>query len=303
MPTWLESTFGTGSPSANPYGQFLQYQNDYWQSPMGLREQDAYDQTTRLNRKELLAKLKAERDRIAIAQGEAKANQWYQQQQVKLAQQTHALRVSEVTGYHEGNPTLQRETSQADVALRAGQLGASLRGPRDWATYLRTSNDVANSPASSFVNATPGGMGQNNVNTRRMTLSDVLGDFGMGNGGSMVGQSGAAGGGTAPGAPAPNTAGLTGGPNPNGTYQPTQPGQQAQGGNALGLGLNPGDEQTLRGYFGSPNSAPVAFWESKTDDQKDYLRGLMDEWGYSPSTFEQGYGRTRPRQGNVFESY
>lgn len=308
MPTWLENTFGTVGPSANPYRQYQQWRNEYWASPEGLREMDAYEQTTRLNRRELLARLKAERDRIAIAKGEAEANQWYQRAQVKLAQQTHALRVSEVTGYHNGAPTLQRETSQADVALRAGQLGASLRGPRDWATYLRTSNDVAGSPASSFVNATPGGLGQNNVNTRRMTLKDVLGDFGMGNGGGMVGQSGAMGGGAAtgtmPGAPAPNSAGLTGGPNPNGTYQPVQQpvGQMPGGASALGLGLNPGEEQQLRQRFSSPNSAPMGWWESKSSDQRDYLRGLMDEWGYSPTTFEEQYANSRPRQGNALEA-
>ena len=106
--------------------EYLAWLDQYWASPTGQREQDAYDQTQQLNRKQVLEGLKAERDRIAIARGTMEANRWYQQQQVKLAQAEHELNVrkqvqaemefaTDATGMYEGSPTWQRQQDEAGL--------------------------------------------------------------------------------------------------------------------------------------------------------------------------------------------
>lgn len=80
-------------------------------------------QTIALNVKQALAAMANERDRIAIAQGQAKANEWYQQQQVQLARDAHqlaiqtqnqnyALAAGGLTGTFGGQPTLAAQQQQ-----------------------------------------------------------------------------------------------------------------------------------------------------------------------------------------------
>lgn len=256
----------------------LDQANALWQSPMGQAAQRGLDQTAKFNKKMALDAAKAERDRIKILKGQAAADKWYKEQQIRILEMDHALRARQVeaeqTGYWGGAPTLAREQQAANVALQAGQLGASLRGPRNWATYLRTAYDTANSPVSSFVSSVPGGLGQGaSEGTRRLTLTDVLNDFGVGQGRSADGTPGTS---------------LT-------AYSPN-------GVTAADLGLGGQDEMTLRNYFNSPNQAPVTWWSSKSEDQREYLRGLMEEWGFSPSTVESRLYSTRPSQGSAFSA-
>lgn len=277
--------------------QEMEYQGYMMNSPLGQAAQRAHDKTVRFNKKIELDKAKAERDRIKILKGEAAADKWYKEQQIKILQMDHELKArtaeaeatgywggnptlarqqmeANTTGYYNGNPTLAREQQAASLALQAGQLGASLRGPRNWATYLRTAYDTANSPVSSFVSSVPGGLGQGaSQDTRRLTLTDVLNDYGVGSGRSAEGTPG-----TSMTAYSPN--GVT----------------------AADLGLGGSDETTLRNYFNSPNQAPVGWWESKSEDQRQYLRGLAEEWGFSPDTIEQRYRNTRPNQGSAFSA-
>lgn len=306
-PTFLEQTFGTTGPSApSPYQQLLNYQQQYWASPMGIAERDAYDQTNRLNRRQVLAQMQAQRDQIALQRGSAEANRWYQQQQIKLAQQQHELSVQQLqqqgrqfdvtatgyldgnptltrqqfeagtTGYYGGNPTLAREQAAANIALQAAQLGASLQRPDDWARYLRLTHEVNGSPAWALARQ-PGGLGQTDAGqTRRATLSSVLGNFN------------APGGALPPPGAAPTS----------GADAPLTGAGGSQGPTNAALGLSDADAAALRGYFASPGSAPGGWWESKDEDQRGYLRGLMSEWGFSPTTVISAYGNTRTRQGD-----
>lgn len=304
MPTFLEQTFGGGSPSPSPYQQLLNYQQQYWASPMGLAERDAYDQTNSLNRQQVLAQMQAQRDQIALQRGTVEADRWYRGEQLKLARQQHELAVQQLqqqgrqfdvtatgyldgsptltrqqfeagtTGYYGGNPTLAREQAAANIALQAAQLGASLRGPRNWGAYLEAANNVAGSPVSALVRSTPGGLGMaaDQGRQQRQTLSGVLGDFGVNGGGNVP--TGAA---PASGAGAPLSGGAT---NAN-------------------LGLSDADAASLRNTFRNPHQAAGGWLESKTRSQREYLAGLADQWGEDWDTVEDRYMNSRTRQGHA----
>ena len=271
MVSWLEDVFGqsgTAYPSAT---SAVDQANALWQSPMGQAAEEARRETAQFNKDIELRKAKAERDRIKILKGEAAADKWYKEKQIEILRMDHELKArvaeAEATGYWGGNPTLQRENLAAQTALQAGQLGASLRGPRNWAFYLEQAYNTKNSPAASLVGSVPGGLGQNTVTPQRLTLTDVLNDYGVGSGQTGTGQAA-----TAP-------------------YSPN-------GVTAADLGLTDTDEATLKDYFASPAHAPVGWWESKSEDQRNYLRGWAEHTGFSPDTFESIYRSTRPRQGS-----
>lgn len=250
----LGNTIGTVGPSAGPSPTWTPQQYSDWltafnQTPAGQAAQRARDQTAQLSRDQILAGLQAERDRIALQQGKDKADQWYQQQQIKMMEDDHRF---------------NREKLAVDSTFKAAELGAQLKGPRNWPSYLQASNQVAGSGIGSTLLANqPGGLGamQSGFTPQRQTLGSVLNDFGFG-GSGFAGQG-------------------------NGTPSNSQ------------LGLTDADAQQLQMYFRNPNSAPGGWWESKSGDQKEYLRGLAENWGFSPDTVETNYGNTRARQGNA----
>lgn len=250
---WLENTFGTVGPSAGT-GTTLtpEQQSAQWErtrnTPMGQAAQRATDATNQLKRDQVLAEMAAKRDEIAVSQGTAAANKWYQEQQIKMLQDDHAFK---------------REELAVNSTFKAAEIGSQLKGPRNYPFYLEAANQVAGSGIGSTLLANqPGGLGpmQQGFNTQRQTIGSVLGDFGFGGGGA---------------------------------------GQQGGGVSNSQLGLTDQDAQQLQSYIRDPNAAPTGFWESKSGEQKDYLRGLMEFWGHSPDTFEQRYADTRPRQGNA----
>ncbi len=164
----------------------------------------------------------------------------------------------------EDDHAFKREQLYANTAMQAATLGSQLKGPRNYPFYLEASNQVAGSGLGSTLLANqPGGLGAGRAGftPQRQTLGAVLNDFGFGGGGNA----------------------------------------QAGGGVTNSqLGLTDQDAQQLMSYFRSPNQAPGGWWESKSGEQKDYLRGLMEFWGESPDTFENRYGNSRVRQGNPF---
>jgi hypothetical protein len=189
-----------------------------------------------------------------------------------------------LTGYYGGAPTFQREQAASGIALQAAGLGAQLGGPRNWGNYLRASSAVRNAPLLSNTPnvgahvAPPGGP---------LTLVDVLGDYG---GGGTVGGGGAAGGG------APGTSGLAS------VLQNTAADVSRTPANA-DLGLSDFEAGQLMSYFDNPGQAPTGWLETKSPDEKEYLRGLMSLWGRSPATVESQYKTSRPGQGSIYSAY
>ena len=105
-----------------------------------------------------LQRLKQERDQMAISQGTAKANQWYQQQQIKLAKQAHDLAVGEALGYVNGSPTLNRERFQSDAAQGWANLGTQQRGPENAFQYAMLRGQAGTDPlAAAGFRALAGG--------------------------------------------------------------------------------------------------------------------------------------------------
>lgn len=255
MATWLEQTFGSTGPSAGPSQTWTPQQYSDWltqfqNTPAGQAASRARDQTVELNRKQILDNLQMQRDQIALQQGKQVADKWYQEQQIKLMEDDHAMK---------------REQFAVNSTFKAAELGAQFKGPRNWGSYLQASNQVAGSGIGSTLLANqPGGLGamQQGFTPQRQTLGSVLNDFGFG-GSGFAGQGGA-----------------------DGTPSNSQ------------LGLTDQDAQQLQMYFRSPNQAPGGWWESKSNDQKEYLRGLAEMWGFSPDTIETNYANTRSRQGN-----
>lgn len=253
MATWLEQTFGSTGPSAGPSPTWTPQQYSDWltafnQTPAGQAAQRARDQTVELNRKQVLDQLQMQRDQIALQRGRDAADKWYREQQIALMQDDHKF---------------NREKLAVDSTFRAAELGASLRGPRNYPFYLEASNQVAGSGVGSTLLANqPGGMGptREGFAPQRQTLGSVLNDFGFG-GSGFAGQGG-------------------------GGVSNSQ------------LGLTDADAQQLQMYIRNPNAAPGGWWESKSPEQREYLKGLMDFWGDSPDTFENRYANTRSRQGN-----
>lgn len=256
-------------------------------------------------------------------------------------QQQYGLQLGAQTGYQGGQATLEREQAAANTALQAAQLGASLRGPGDWAQYLQAMNGVAGSPASALVQSVPGGMGAPaGQGPGPMTLASVLGAAGMtpqqGGGGQSVLHGGgtqgtgattdggtkmyAGGGGgfnertgqygQASSGPTGQRVAATGGINESGG-QPTaqynlmgtigQVAQAARPTNAQ-LGLTDQEAAQLKGYFNNPGSAPGTWYSSKSSDERAYLQGLNQHWGGSPATFVERERNARPRQQSVWSA-
>ena len=129
--------FGTGQSAAapaqpNPATMTPQEVMDWYtalaNTPQGQAAAQAQQQTIAMNVKQALAAMQNERDRIAIARGQAEADRWYKQESLKLAQQAHALAVqtqaqnyelsgAALTGQFQGNPTL---ANQAQTAMYTG---------------------------------------------------------------------------------------------------------------------------------------------------------------------------------------
>lgn len=134
--------FGTGQSAAapahpNPSTMTPQEVMDWYttlaNTPQGQAAAAAQQQTIAMNVKQALAAMQNERDRIAIAQGQAAADKWYKEESLKLAQQAHQLAVqtqtqnyelsgAALTGTFQGNPTL---ANQAQTAMYTGLYGGT----------------------------------------------------------------------------------------------------------------------------------------------------------------------------------
>jgi hypothetical protein len=119
----LGSTMGQGV-SWTPQ-QYLSYLEMLANSPQGQAAQRAQQQTAEFQINQALEQLKLQRDQLAITRGQAEANRWYQQEQLKLAQQAHQLAVQQqqwsqqyqtagLTGELNGSPTLANLAQQAN---------------------------------------------------------------------------------------------------------------------------------------------------------------------------------------------
>lgn len=108
---------GVPNTSSMTSTQYLDYLEQLANTPQGIAANNAAQQTIAMNVRIANEQLRAERDRIAIARGQAEADRWYKGEQLKLAQQAHQLAVQTqqqnyelavggLTGSFNGNPTL-----------------------------------------------------------------------------------------------------------------------------------------------------------------------------------------------------
>jgi hypothetical protein len=211
---------------------------------------------------------------------------------------------AQLEGYYNGKPTFQREQAASDTALRAVGIGASLGGPRNWGKYIRGAGAVGSSP---LLSNTPNlGMAADQGQQSPLTLAGIFSDYG---------QNGALSAPAAPAGATPTVAGQTDG-NVGATGATATPGNP--GGlnlaNVLGgavnavsqtpsnasLGISDDEANVIRGYLRNPHTADPAWWASKDDTQKDFIRGLADVWGEDVGTFESKMQNARPNQGSVF---
>jgi hypothetical protein len=186
------------------------------------------------------------------------------------------------TGYQNGAPTLDREQAAANAALQAGQLGASLQGPENWAQFLQAQNAVAGSPVSSLVASAPGGLGAMAGDPGGpMTLGSLLGRFGVmpGQGPSQPAQGASPGmWGPAPGGPIDQTGAPIGGAMP-----PWQPPSGAPGaGSTAPLDTNSPQYRDIQTRLGAGTITP---------------QQAADEW----ARLTAGGGGQAPGQGGYAE--
>jgi hypothetical protein len=147
---------------------------DWWEqianSPMGQQANQAMQQTIGMNVKIANAQLKNAAAQIAIQKGQAAADKWYKEQQVKLAQQAHQLAVKTqqqnyelsvggltgqfngqptmayqgmqagYTGMWNGQPTLQNQNQQQQFGLQQGQLTGLYNGAPTLAALMNSQN-------------------------------------------------------------------------------------------------------------------------------------------------------------------
>jgi len=163
------------------------------------------------------------------------------------------------------------KNAQAQLGLSTLQLGASLRGPRDWLAYTRAASGASADPAlrgaidqwASMTSGQASGMGGWGAGTpERMTLGALAGDF---SGNTM----------TTPGSVSSvyNTTGATG----------TSAPQTGLMGELNYVGMN-------------PLKAAPGWFESKNPDQQQMILGAWEEQGHSPATVMSRYFSTRPNQ-------
>lgn len=156
--------FGTGQSAAMPNAstmtpqQMLAWYEQLANTPQGQAAAKAQQQTIQMNVQQALAAMQNERDRIAIAKGQAEADRWYKEESLKLAQQVHQLAVqtqqqnyelsgaaltgtfqgnptlanlnqtAQYTGLYNGTPTLQAQNQQQQFGLQQGQLTGLYEG-------------------------------------------------------------------------------------------------------------------------------------------------------------------------------
>lgn len=111
----MEGFSGQGDLGAL-FGAKQEQQDQYHQDALSESRAERASRLTIANNQ-----LKAERARIAVAEGQAAADKWYKEQQIRLADETMAL---------------DREKFAVGTGLNLLQLRSTLRGPGDWAQYI-----------------------------------------------------------------------------------------------------------------------------------------------------------------------
>lgn len=209
------------------------------------------------------------REEIAIRQGEAAANKWYQKQMVQIAKDKmqEEARQFNVTasGYlDDGRNTLARDQFQ-DNSLQnwtkyAIDLGSK---PEDWVKYKRMTSGVADNISSiPGLSWTAGGQQGNQTmqgQAQSNSLGNVMTAMGIGNGGTWAQQAA---------------------------------GQAATG----GVAMTPSEQQiyqTANEFASNPQGAAPGWWEEQDSDTKDLLKGAAEAQGHSWATVMSRYGRSR----------
>lgn len=146
--------------------QEAQQQRAAAQAAPGLqRAQQAQERTFQTNLSESRAEraqrlqiannqLKAQREQIAVSRGTAEANKWYQEQQVRLAEEEAQRQGFQFQQTH----LLEQQKLGANTGLGLMQLRASLKGPGEWSQFLDAGEGFdAIQPASGFLSSIAAG--------------------------------------------------------------------------------------------------------------------------------------------------
>lgn len=213
---------------------------------------------------------------IAISQGQAKANEWYQKQMVQLSKEKfqeeqrqfdltfgegqRQFNVSQSGYMDNGNPTLAREQFQ-DSGLRSwAQLAASLKGPETWVQYKALTGGVADNIGSiPGLSWTQGGQVGNTTfqgTPQVLTTQKLLGDLGVGGSWAAQGAS--------------------------------QAQQQAA--------MSPQEQQLYRTadeFARNPQQAASGWYESLDPTTQSLLKGAAESQGHDWATALSRYGMSR----------
>lgn len=129
-PTPAGTAGGGGAPGGGGAAGGMTTEDTYWQNRAAV---ESADQAARLTY--LQWQMSTGNDRLAME----KAQQaWSQKFAEESRAQQFGLQEAGVTGYYGGNPTLARQAQEQGTALNLLQLGAGLRGPANYLSYLRT---------------------------------------------------------------------------------------------------------------------------------------------------------------------
>ena len=219
-------------------------------------------------------KLKQEREKIAITKGQAKADEWYNRQSVKLAKQKLQEDARQFNERLAFDRQQFQDTSLQGWTDKALQLS---RSPRDWVTLERMQKGVAseagNIPGLAWAaggqlgNTTFAGQPESN------SLANLLGNMGV-----NVGQ----GGGTAQ-------------PAASGSWA-SSAAEQANRIATMPLNLRPDQQQlytTAREFAMNPQGAAPGWYEGLDPMTRDLLQGAAEDQGLDWASVQSRLKRSR----------
>jgi len=219
---------------------------------------------------ELRAKqVKQQAEQIAISKGQAKANEWYQKEMIKLSKQKFAeeQRQFNVTasGYmDDGRNTLARDQFQDNSLQGWTKMAVDLGSrPEDWVRYKRMTSGVAENigsiPGLSWTVGGQQGAQTFQGQARPNSLANVQTAMGIASGGNWA--------------------------------------QQAAGQAASGnVAMTPDERsiyQTANEFAMNPQGAAPGWWDELDTDTKDMIKGAAEAQGHSWSSVLSRYGRSR----------
>lgn len=204
----MAASGGGGLPGLNGMTpqEFLATMSALAATPQGQAAIRAQQQTISMNVKQANQQIQESKAKIAIAQGTAAADKWYQQQQVAIANRAHELAVqtqnqnnaiaaggltgvyngqptlanlgqqAQYTGVYNGTPTLQAINQQQQFGLQQGQLTGNYQGNPTLQALENSQNfGINQAGVTGLYNGSPTLAAQNQQNQQQQSWANILG--------------------------------------------------------------------------------------------------------------------------------